>query len=175
MAKMLILRGTRGFLPDEQGKNRNWDKGALHEQAALEYARRRGYVGSVLDISGDSNKGDRATAPQTLLAETTFRGDDSIRGFYGFSGGGYDVYWVLQALKDQEACIKRIDLVVVLGAPERPKAHLEKTAYKGAHWDLVYRVDPHTNAPFVPKGVKDAHMFGPEALLWELDHPNTKP
>jgi hypothetical protein len=175
MRKMLILRGTRGFLPDEQGKNRNWDKGALHEQAALEYARRRDFEGKVLDISGDSNNGDRATAPQTLLAEKTFRGDASIKGFYGFSGGGYDVYWVLQALKDQEECIKRIDLVVVLGAEKRPSAHLEKAAYKGAHWELVYRKDPLTSAPFVPKGLKDAHMFGPEGLLWELDHPKKKP
>jgi hypothetical protein len=50
MPKMLILRGTRGNLPDEQGKLQNYTKGALHEQAAKEYARRRGYDGTVLDI-----------------------------------------------------------------------------------------------------------------------------
>jgi hypothetical protein len=72
-------------------------------------------------------------------------------------------------------CIKRIDLIVVLGAEKRPQAHLEKAAYKGAHWELVYRKDPLTSAPFVPKGLKDAHMFGPKGLLWELDHPKKKP
>src|SRR4051794_19268354 len=67
MAKMLILRGNSGpNYPDESGKPHNYAKGALHEQAALEYARRKGYQGTVLDISGDPDRGPgktRATSP----------------------------------------------------------------------------------------------------------------
>src|SRR5262245_66617247 len=44
--KMLILRGTTGYLPDENGKLHNYKKGALHEPAAKEYARRKGYEGA---------------------------------------------------------------------------------------------------------------------------------
>jgi hypothetical protein len=175
MAKMLILRGTRGLLPDEQGNNHNYTKGALHEQAAIEYARRKGYDGSVLDISGDHGGGaTRATSPQTLMAVKTFRDDASVVAFYGFSGGGYNVYWILQALKDQEECIKRIELLVVLGAPERKESDLRKSKYKGGRWDLVYKTNPLSSAPFVPKGVKDAHMFGPEWLLTETPDPAKK-
>jgi hypothetical protein len=175
MSKMLILRGTRGILPDEQGKKHNYTKGALHEQAAIEYARRKGYEGTVLDISGDHGPGPtRATSPQTLMAVKTFRDDASVVAFYGFSGGGYNVYWILQALKDQEECIKRIELLVVLGAPERKESDLHKSKYKGGRWDLVYKTDPLSSAPFVPKGVKDAHMFGPEWLLTETPDPAKK-
>ena len=175
MPKMLILRGTRGTLPDEQGKDHKYEEGALHEQAAKEYARRRGYDGTVLDISGDRGTGKtRMTSPQTLLAVKTFRDDASITAFYGFSGGGYNVYWILQTLKDQEECLKRIKLLVVLGTPETSASAFDKSNYKGGNWELVYRKDPLSSAKFVPKGVKDGHMFGPEGLLWETDHPDKK-
>ena len=45
MPKMLILRGNSGpNYPDESGKPHNYDRGALHELAAVEYASRKGYT-----------------------------------------------------------------------------------------------------------------------------------
>lgn len=155
MAKMLILRGNSGpNYPDESGKPHNYAKGALHEQSALEFARRKGYQGVVLDISGDHGSGKtRATSPQTLLALTTLGADDSITGLYGFSGGGYNVWWILRALGPKVR--SRLKLVVVLGAPDTPPSEYEARNF-GADWELVYKKDP-------PQG----HMFGPEQLLLE--------
>jgi hypothetical protein len=172
MPKMLILRGNHGYHPDEQGKTQNYAKGALHEQAAIEYARRKGYDGTVLDISGDRGSGKtRASSPQTVLALETFHKDSAVAAFYGFSGGGYNVYWILQALKDTEDDLKRIKLVVVLGAPETPQSSYESSKYKPGSWELVYKTNPLSSAKFVPKGIKDAHMFGPEWLLSETPDP----
>jgi hypothetical protein len=165
MPKMLILRGNSGpNYPDESGKPHNYAKGALHEQAALEYARRKGYQGIVLDISGDPDRHPgktRATSPQTLLALTTLQGDDSITGLYGFSGGGYNVWWILRDL-DQKVR-NRLKLVVVLGAPERAQSEYEARNF-GANWELVYKTDP-------PQG----HMFVPEQLLRETPDPSSGP
>jgi hypothetical protein len=72
--------------------------------------------------------------------------DPSITALYGFSGGGYNVRWILQALTADEK--KRIHLVVVLGAPKN-----DPSLYRGM-WELVYRLDP-------PAG----HMAGPKALV----------
>ena len=164
MAKMLILRGNSGpNYPDESGKPHNYSKGALHEVAAVEYARRKGYQGIVLDISGDPDRRPgktRATSPQTLLALTTLEEDDSFTGLYGFSGGGYNVWWILRALGPN--VLGRLELVVVLGAPDRPASEYEARHF-GAGWELVYRKDP-------PRG----HMFGPEQLLRETPDPPRK-
>src|SRR5262249_33715341 len=107
MPKMLILRGNSGpNYPDESGTPHNYERGALHEQAAVEYARRKGYEGIVLDISGDPDARPgktRATSPQTLLALTTLVADDSITGLYGFSGGGYLVCRLLLEKKTHNA------------------------------------------------------------------------
>jgi hypothetical protein len=156
MPKMLILRGNSGSnYVDESGKPRKYERGALHEQAALDYAGRKGYQGIVLDISGDPGTGkNRSTSPQTLLALTTLEKDDSITGLYGFSGGGYNIWWILKALDPKVR--SRLKLIVVLGAPDRPSSEFEASNFGGS-WDLVYRKDP-------PQG----HMFGPEQLLQEL-------
>jgi len=138
--KMLILRGIAGHYDE-----RDWPRGALYEQPALEYARRRGYDGQVLDVAGATGANSR----QTLMALVAFRGDDSITALYGFSGGGYNVRHIIAALNPTER--SRIRLVVVLGAPQNPE-----DMYKGS-WELVYRKDP-------PRG----HMDGPRALLEEL-------
>ena len=138
--KMLILRGIAGHYD-----GRDWPRGALYEQPALDYARRRGYVGQVLDVAG-------ATGPQsqqTQMALTAFRRDPTITALYGFSGGGYNVRHIIAGLSPDERT--RIKLVVVLGAPRNPEQ-----LYKGS-WELVYRTDP-------PGG----HMDGPRALLAEL-------
>jgi hypothetical protein len=169
--KMLILRGNRGNYADEQGQPFNYGRGALHEWAAKEYARRRNYEAVVLDVAGNANPpkpgekyGTRDDCPQTVQALAKFRSDDSIAALYGFSGGGFDVWWMLKLLNAKER--KRIELVVVLGAPERPQSDFEASMFTGGSWEVVYKTNPLPSAEFVPKGVPP-HMFGPEWLLTE--------
>lgn len=138
--KMLILRGIAGHYA-----GRDWPRGALDEPPALEYARRKGYVGEVLDVAGATG----ANSPQTKMALAEFHRDSTVAALYGFSGGGYNVLHILKAIAPADRA--RIQLVVVLGAPLNP-AHL----YRGP-WELVYRTDP-------PGG----HMDGPRALLATL-------
>jgi len=172
MSNMLILRGNRGAYPDERGQRHDYARGALHEAAAKEYARRKGYEGIVLDVSGDALRGgNRSHNPQTLMALSRFHADDSITAFYGFSGGGYDVWWILRSLKEED--LKRIKLIVVLGAPDRPQPEYESSLFKGANWELVYRTNPPGSAAVVPRG-NDSHMFGPEWLLSQTPDPDSK-
>ena len=56
--KMLILRGITGHYA-----GRDWPRGALDEPSALEYARRKGYVGQVLDVAGATGANHRARPP----------------------------------------------------------------------------------------------------------------
>jgi hypothetical protein len=135
---MLILRGIRGHFADK-----DWPHGALDEPSALEYAKRRGYVGRVLDVSGEAFNG----SPQAVTALAVFRYDPTVAAFYGFSGGGYNLRHILDLLTHDERA--RVKLVVVLGAPGT------HDALQGP-WELVYREDP-------PGG----HMDGPRALLAE--------
>src|SRR3954471_19871760 len=157
---MLILRGNSGAnYPDESGKPHKYERGALHEVAAMEYARRKGYQAVVLNISGDRGTGKtRAASPQTLLALTTLGADEPISGLYGFSGGGYNVWWILRALGPK--VLSRIRLVVVLGAEDRPSSEYEARNF-GADWELVYKKAP-----------SQGHMFGPDQLL--LETPDLK-
>jgi hypothetical protein len=141
--KMLILRGKAGYY-----EGQDWPRGALHEGPALDYATARGYDGRVLDIAGKAFKG----SPQHKLALEEYRGDLTVGALYGFSAGGYNVFHVINDLTSAER--GRLQLVVVLGAPERSAA-----SFKGP-WELVYRRDP-------PSG----HMNGPDALLAELNAP----
>ena len=142
MPKMLIMRGVAGVYD-----GRHWPRGAMHEGPALEYAKRRGYDGKVLDISGEAQAG----SPQSKLALKEYRRDSTITALYGFSGGGYNIYHVIHGMKKDEK--DRLQLVIVLGAPK-----MKASAVQGS-WELVYRVDP-------PGG----HMDGPRALLAELDN-----
>jgi len=174
--KMLILRGTTGKLPDETGKDHDYTDGALHEPAAIEYARRVGYQGVVLPISGNHGPGKtRESSPQTLLAADEFYRDKEIKAFYGFSGGGYNVWWILNKKLKTAADYGRIDRIVVIGAPETDESEYKASKYPGATWTLVYKKNPKLKDPFVPKGVKDPHMFGPEWLLAETPDPNKTP
>jgi hypothetical protein len=122
----------------------------LHEGPALDYASRRGYTGTVLDIAGVGKRG----SAQHLLALKEYRGDTTIGALYGFSAGGYNTFHIISDLTPAER--GRLQLVVVLGAPERSAA-----SFKGP-WELVYRRDP-------PSG----HMNGPDALLaaWDAANP----
>ena len=53
-ATMLILRGIAGHFAGQ-----TYPHGALDEPAALDYARRRGYLGRVLDVSGEASQKGR--------------------------------------------------------------------------------------------------------------------
>ena len=145
--KMLILRGIAGHY-----SGRDWPRGALDEPPALEYARRRGYVGQVLDVAGTT--GPHSAQTQMGLAE--FRRDSTVAALYGFSGGGYNVRHIIHRLTHDER--DRLKLVVVLGAPGNPR-----DKYLGP-WELVYRLDP-------PGG----HMDGPRALLATINMAPVNP
>lgn len=139
---MLILRGIAGHYA-----GKDWPRGALDEPPALEYAKRRGYAGRVLDVAGTTG----ANSAQTKMGLAEFHRDPSVAALYGFSGGGYNVYWIFKALPHDE--LSRLELLVVLGVdPQKRSAD----SYKGP-WELVYRTDP-------PGG----HMDGPRALLASL-------
>ena len=100
---MLILRGNdspAGTFPDEQGKKIAWPIGALHVQAASDYARRRGYEPLVLNVSGRPN--DSQHTPQVKAALKAFHEDASVAAFYGFSGGGYNLVHILEYLSANE-------------------------------------------------------------------------
>jgi hypothetical protein len=140
---MLILRGIKGHFA-----GRDWPHGALDEPSAIEYARRMGYVGRVLDVSGEAYDG----APQVTMALAELRRDQNVQAIYGFSGGGYNISHIVAHLATAERA--RIKLIVVLGAPNDPAS-----MFKGP-WQLVYRTDP-------PGG----HMDGPRALLADTPDP----
>jgi hypothetical protein len=176
--KMLILRGNSGKYADEQGNKIDYPDGALHEQAAKDYATCRGYDGDVLPVSGDSLKGNRDKNPQTVQALAKLKEKDSpYAALYGFSGGGYDVLHILKQLNKEE--LKRIKLIVVLGAPpvdekgnESASGYPRQTHFDssnfgkpedGIKWDLVYKTNPPGD--FKTPNNAGKHMFGPEWLL----------
>jgi len=186
--KMIILRGNsadKGSYPDEQGNTIAWPHGALHEDAAKAYARRRGYEPDVLNVPGQPQS---TTSPQAEEAIKRFLGDkDKLdTAFYGFSGGGYNMYWILFRLaKENPESLHRIKLVVVLGAPKTPELAYKPpefnkiakeaakkaglTDWKPGDWELVYRKDPDRSVmPKYADPKLDSHMWGPEALLYEL-------
>jgi hypothetical protein len=171
MPTMLILRGNSGSYENEEGKAHYYDKGALHEGPAKDLATRRGFTPQVLDVSGDAKPpgkdapvgkdgkrhGTRHDSPQTIKALRAFRDDKSITGFYGFSGGGYNLWQILKQMTPDER--RRVDLVVVVGVDtDKPESEYDKSKFTGGDWELIYR-------PNHPKN----HMFEPEALL--LDTP----
>jgi hypothetical protein len=148
---MLILRGITNL--------KKWPKyprGALDEESAKEYAKRRGYDPEVLDVSGETQgKGEKR--PQVREALARFSRQPTVTALYGFSGGGYNVYWILRTLAPEDRA--RLQLVVVLGV-EAAKASqdlYDKNAF-GANWELVYHNDwPHVD-----------HIDGPKMLLRTL-------
>ena len=135
---MLILRGIAG-----NGK----PKGQLDESPALEYARRLGYVGEVLDVAGNTG----ASSPQVRMALARIRDDDKdpVTAIYGFSGGGYNARHIWAAMTADERA--DIDTVVVLGSPG-----VEAGSFRGCD-NVVIRGDP-------PAG----HMAGPRVFLESL-------
>lgn len=131
---MLILRGIA---------NKGHPRGQLDDAAALEYARRLGYRGEVLDVAG-------GTGAQVKMALDRIRNDDEVTAIYGFSGGGYAAQRIWSQLDEDERA--RIGKVVVIGAPR-----VRANAFPGSA-DVVIKGDP-------PAG----HLAGPKALLDSLE------
>jgi hypothetical protein len=131
---MLILRGIA---------NAGNPRGQLDDKAALEYARRLGYRGEVLDVAG-------GTGTQVKLALDRIRNDEGVTAIYGFSGGGYAAQRIWSQLDGDER--SRIGKVVVLGSPG-----VQADDFPGTT-DVVIKRDP-------PAG----HLAGPKVLLQSLD------
>jgi hypothetical protein len=180
MPKMLILRGNSapaGHYPDEQGKTPAWPLGALHVAAASDYARRRGYDPIVLDKPGQPQS---EHSPQATAALDAFHKDADITAFYGFSGGGYNVKFILDNLAANEpASLQRITLIVIIGSPYKhggKNHYLPATFHRVASkkikgwtdptWEVVFRTNPEQSQmpSGLPKGTM-RHMFGPDVLL----------
>ena len=184
--KMLILRGNSagpGKYPDEKGETPAWPLGALHVAAATEFARRLGWEPIVLDVPGQPQS---QTSPQAAKALQIFLDDPgrALTAFYGFSGGGYNLWHILHYLAENNPDpLHRIRLVVVLGAPKRDKSEYDpfiyntiatrtlakrKLEWRPARWEVVYKTNPSQKD--LPKNLPedtDPHMFGPDVLLAE--------
>lgn len=180
MSKMLILRGNSagaGSYPDEQGNvNVAWPIGALHVQAASDYARQKGYEPVVIDKPGQPQS---QVSPQAKAALKAFLEDEEVTALYGFSGGGYNLKHVLDFLASHEPdTLHRIDLVVVIGAPNpqgklafapsqfNAVARRKVKQWENADWEVVYRTNPVRSQlrKDLPKHIS-THMFGPDVLL----------
>jgi len=138
-AVMLILRGIAS--PE-------YPRGQLDDDSALEYARRIGYQGEVLDAPGNN----RPESPQIKMALERIRHDERVAAIYGFSGGGYSTRRIWLKLKDAER--RRIAKIVVVGSPGVYESDFLGSA------DVLIKEDP-------PEG----HMAGPKVLLESLIHP----
>lgn len=180
--KMVILRGNSagaGSYPDEKGKPIAWPIGALHVQAATDYAKRLGYEGIVLPVPGQPQS---QHSPQAKAALKVFHEDEDVCAFYGFSGGGYNLKHILDYLAAHEPqSLRRIDRVVVIGSPNKlggkklyephrynVVAHkkVKGEDWQDADWEVVFRTNPKPSQ--MPRGLPHGigtHMFGPDVLL----------
>ena len=95
-AVMLILRGIASS---------EMPRGQLDDKSALEYARRLGYQGEVLDVAGNTG----AENAQARMALNRIRRDEKVRAIYGFSGGGYDARRIWKELNAAETPTHRQD------------------------------------------------------------------
>jgi len=152
---MLIMRGNAaaaGKYEDENGDKPAWPKGALHEGPAKDYAVLKGFKPKVLDVSGSSNHGNRDDSEGTVKALECFQQHPGIVAFYGFSGGGYNLWHILHKMTPQERA--RVQWVTVVGVDaDAPRPQYESSKFPGGSWRLDYSPN---SAP---------HMFGPERLL----------
>ncbi len=129
---MLILRGVA---------TADAPRGLLDDGAALAYARRHGYSGQVLDVSGEIG------SAQVALAIAQIRANSRITAIYGFSGGGYNAALIWNHLTPEER--ERVRMIVVVGSPG-----VTPTSFPGNHAKVRVQPDP-------PQG----HLAGPRALL----------
>jgi hypothetical protein len=133
---MLILRG----IASEDSL-----RGQLDDASAVEYARRVGFRGEVLDVAGDTGRGSE----QVKMALARIRQDDTVGAIYGFSGGGYNARAIWQQLHATER--GRLRKVVVVGSPGVSEGDFQGAA------EVTIKQDP-------PEG----HMAGPKLLLDSL-------
>jgi len=133
---MLILRGIA---------NAENPRGQLDDDSALEYARRLGFEGQVLDVAGNA----RANSPQVIMALERIHRDATVTAIYGFSGGGYSARLIWKELSSAERA--RIRKVIVIGSPRIAEADFPGSS------DVLILADP-------PEG----HMAGPRVLLESL-------
>ena len=118
---MLILRGIA---------NSENPRGQLDDELALEYARRLGFRGEVLDVAGDTG----ADSLQVTMALDRIRRDETITAIYGFSGGGYNARVIWKELTAAER--ERIRKVIVIGSPEVAQADFQGNS------DVLIKADP---------------------------------
>ena len=130
---MLILRGIA---------NDEYPRGVLDDEVALEYARRNGFRGEVIDVAADYGP----DSAQIRLALERIRRDGSVTAIYGFSGGGYNTRVIWQQLSTIER--DRIRSIVIVGSPG-----VEDVQFVGKP-EVIIVPDP-------PEG----HMAGPRSLL----------
>jgi hypothetical protein len=156
---MLIMRGNSGKYEDESGKTRDWPKGALHEGPAKEYAVlmgsamgfNTGFKPKVLDVKGNSKPpgpdakpgpdgeihGTRNDSDGTLMALDCVKKHPGIVALYGFSGGGYNMKYILKQMTDEQR--KRVRLVTVVGVDaDAPKSHFDGSKFSQGSWQLDY-------------------------------------
>ncbi len=152
---MLIMRGNSapaGVYEDEKGKKPAWPKGALHEGPAKDYAVLKGFRPKVLDVTGSSKGGDRDASDGTLMALECFQKHPTVTAFYGFSGGGYNLWHILNNMTPKDRA--RVRWVTVVGVDsDAPRSKFDSSKFPGGSWWLEY--SPNS----------DPHMFGPERLL----------
>jgi hypothetical protein len=129
---MLILRGVASA---------DAPRGQLDDGAALAYARRHGYSGHVLDVSGEIG------STQVAIAIAQIRANPSITAIYGFSGGGYNASLIWNHLTPEER--QRVRMIVVVGSPG-----VTPSSFPGHHAQVRVQPDP-------PEG----HLAGPQVLL----------
>ena len=134
---MLILRGIA---------NSDNPRGQLDDSSALQYARRRGFRGELLDVAGNTG----ADSPQVNMALERIRRDETVTAIYGFSGGGYNARLIWRELTAAER--ERIRTIIVVGSPQVAKADFPGKA------NVRIKSDP-------PEG----HMAGPTVLLEAFD------
>lgn len=134
---MLILRGVA---------NEENPRGQLDDESALEYARRLGFEGEVLDVAGNAG----ANSPQVAMALERIRSDERVTAIYGFSGGGYNARLIWKELTAAER--ERIRKVIVIGSPRVTEADFPGKS------DVLIRADP-------PEG----HIAGPRVLLESVE------
>ncbi len=166
---MLIMRGNsagKDVYEDENGKKPAWPKGALHEGPAKEYAVLMGFKPKVLDVSGSPKPpgphakpgkdgkvhSTRFDSDGTVMALECFRLHQSIVAFYGFSGGGYNLLYILDQMTGPER--SRVKWVAVVGVDsDAPKSSYENAKFPPGTWILDYL--PNSGS----------HMFLSEKML----------
>jgi hypothetical protein len=138
---MLILRGVA---------NSENPRGQLDDESALEYARRVGFRGEVLDIAGNPgpNSAQVGRAIERILR------DGTVTAIYGFSGGGYNARLIWDKLSAAER--GRIHKVVVIGSPG-----VHEIDFVGSS-EVIIKPDPPEGHMAGPKTVLDS--LGPETL-----------